>query len=528
MNVPNWNGISNVAVAIVLVNAILWLRLDFCLWICVLAILFPTGVRRLLAIAAVVLYSLAFTPFSLPTYWLSLGLMICLWHGSYRTITFWRCVTESMVIGFSVCWLISSFFHSSVAMWSLIIRGAGCLAFSWQFIAIAVAIYSLREMSIIVAAIPIAIVATSSEIIQAWIGLTWAVTNPILAIASTPVAQWSSTLTPFGLSFVSYCIGLLLFPDLAQRNFNRWKGPVVGAACLGFLWIGGMVIESKVSVLPLGFSAMLVQPHCQFKPDEPWQPWKTLHPLTLESLESKGKVDLIVWPESSLSDSWYLPPAMAITNHPEQLSVHDFKATLLPQYRTNCMFGVTIVDPTNVMKYGLQVPQLNRYNCGCLVSTNADLDCHEKVELVPIREGLPPWLEYDFVRKTFLPFFRLNAPFSRGRQFHLLSFKDDNGHAHNIAAAVCYESWHPWLPQFRKDERVEAIVYVMYDGDFADYPELFERQLLSVRMRAIETRTWNLVCSCWRGTAIIDPRGRIVKQLPAISGVLRSDQLNSE
>ena len=68
----------------------------------------------------------------------------------------------------------------------------------------------------------------------------------------------------------------------------------------------------------------------------------------------------------------------------------------------------------------------------------------------------------------------------------------------------------------------------MYDGDFADYPELFERQLLSVRMRAIETRTWNLVCSCWRGTAIIDPRGRIVKQLHAIAGVLRTDQLESK
>ena len=186
-----------------------------------------------------------------------------------------------------------------------------------------------------------------------------------------------------------------------------------------------------------------------------------------------------------------------------------------------------MVDRTSIIKYGLEVPHLQRYNCGCLVSLPSEMDCHEKIQLVPMREGLPTWLRTDFIRNTVLPFFKLSAPLTQGRNYHLLSFSDQQGALHTIAAAVCYESWHPWLPQFRKDERVEAIVYVMYDGDFADHPELFQRQLLSVRMRAIETRTWNLVCSSWRGTAINDPRGRIVKQLPAIAGVLRTDQLES-
>ena len=380
---PLSDRMANAAVAIVLMCAVLFLRLDFSLWIIFLAVIFRNGIRRLLAIAAVVLFSLAFTPFSWPTYWLSLGLMICLWHETFSATTLWRCVAESLVIGFSVCWLITGFFHSSVTMWSVVIRGAGCLVYSWQFIAIAVATHSCRQISITAAAIPIAIVAAISEMIQACLGLTWAVTNPILTIATTPVAQWSHTFTPFGLSFISYCIGFLLAPDFAERNFKRWKGPLVGSTILLFLWISGMVIESRVAVQSLGFSAMLVQPHVQFKPPEKWQPWKTLHPLTLESLKTSGQVDLVVWPESSLSESWYTPHTEEANSFPERLTIQDFKSTLLPQYRTNCMLGVTIVDPTVVVKYGLEVPQLSRFNCGCLVATTSEVDCHEKIQLVP-------------------------------------------------------------------------------------------------------------------------------------------------
>ncbi len=520
--------VASIAIAVLLFSALFWRLMDVALLICIVTLVFSNGVRSVVAISAIFLYAIAFTPYSLPTYWISLASMICLWGGKFTTCSLIRCGVESMAVGFAMCWLITGFFHSTITMWSFIIRGAGCVAFSSQFVAIAVAIHSLRQLSITAAALPIAIVATLTELIQAWLGLTWAVTNPILAIATTPLAQWSNTFTPFGLTFVSYFLGFLLVPDFAECEFKRWQGPLIGATCLAILWIGGIVIESRVHVQSLGFSAMLVQPHFQFKPNEAWQPWKTLHQLTMESLKSDGKVDLIVWPESSLSESWYEPPTKQESTYPERLTLQDFKANLLPQYCTNCMFGVTIADPTSIMKYGLEVPHLNRYNCGCLVSRTAEIDCHEKIQLVPLREGLPNWLRFDFVRNTILPYFQLTAPFSSGRNFHLLSFSDQQGTLHTIAAAVCYESWHPWLPQFRKDERVEAIVYVMYDGDFADYPELFQRQLLSVRMRAIETRTWNLVCSSWRGTAIIDPRGRIVKQLPAIAGVLRSDHLESK
>ena len=102
---------------------------------------------------------------------------------------------------------------------------------------------------------------------------------------------------------------------------------------------------------------------------------------------------------------------------------------------------------------------------------------------------------------------------------------DSQGIEHRLAVAICYESWLPWLPQYHAREPVDAICHLIYDGDFADYPVYTERMLAAIRLRAIETRTWQLVCSCWAGSAIIDPRGRIVKELPREPGILRTDRL---
>ena len=70
---------------------------------------------------------------------------------------------------------------------------------------------------------------------------------------------------------------------------------------------------------------------------------------------------------------------------------------------------------------------------------------------------------------------------------------------------------------------MHAIVHLVYDGYTVEHPGMIQRQVRACQYRAIETRKWNLVCSTWSGTAIIDPSGRIVRQLPARAGVLRSD-----
>ena len=178
---------------------------------------------------------------------------------------------------------------------------------------------------------------------------------------------------------------------------------------------------------------------------------------------------------------------------------------------------------TTETRFGLQVPKIERYNCGCLVSRSGEITCHEKQALVPFEEGLPPWLDQAWIRGRLLPLFQMDAELTAGKRFRLLSFRGHNDRERTIAVSICYESFLPWLPQYKKQSSVDAIVHLVYDGHWHDHPEVIERQILACRYRAIETRRWNLVCSTWTGTTIIDPTGRIVCQLPPKPGVLRSD-----
>ncbi len=484
-----------------------------------------TNVRRLGSLCSVLLFGLSHTPYSLPTYIVALSPLVWIWRQEVEGSTIGRCVIEGVAVGFAMCWLITGFVEPAVPPYGFLLHSAGCLAYGVPVSILAVALRLTRRWSMIFVAGPMALLSVALEMFQAGAGLVWATTNPGLAIASTPIAQWSGVLTPFGLSFVLYGVNYLLLPGTTGSSVLRYSGTLTAALTVGVLWIGGNVIEVTTKVLPLPFSVLLVQPNLYYEMNKPWMPWRVLHSLTLDSIERNGKADLIVWPETCLSESHYGPAnASPPESRPYTMTLNDFRREMLPQFATTCLLGVTMVDTVVSSKYGRDVTEEQRFNCGCLVSVADIVDCHEKTILVPMKEGLPKWLQFAWVR-NISTIFGLHAPYEMGRDYHTLKFRDQKGEQHTIAAAVCYESWHPWLSQYSNKEHVDAIVYTMYDGDFVAHPELIERQLLSVRMRAIETRTWSFVSSCWQGTAIIDPRGRIVRKLMPIAGVLRSDQM---
>ncbi len=134
-------------------------------------------------------------------------------------------------------------------------------------------------------------------------------------------------------------------------------------------------------------------------------------------------------------------------------------------------------------------------------------------------------LDCSFVRNHILPGLQLREPLAYGRKYSPLTFRDRDGNLRNIAVSVCYESLLPWLPQYRASSTVDAIIHIVYDGNSADHPGMMERHIRACQFRAIETRKWNLACSTWAGTAIVDPTGKIVRQLPPVVGVLRTDTL---
>ena len=162
------------------------------------------------------------------------------------------------------------------------------------------------------------------------------------------------------------------------------------------------------------------------------------------------------------------------------------------------------------------------------MSASGEIARHEKLVLVPFKEGLPGLLDHRWVRNRVLPALQLNRPLTVGRKFGLLPFRDHQGKMWSIAVSVCYESLLPWLPQYHNSTTADAIVHLVYDGDTTAHPGMMQRHIRACQYRAIETRKWNLVCSTWTGSAIIDPSGKIVSQLPAIAGTLRSDVVDSK
>jgi apolipoprotein N-acyltransferase len=370
-----------------------------------------------------------------------------------------------------------------------------------------------------------AFAATSSEVLQAWIGITWSILNVAFAVVDTPIAQLSAMLTPFGVSGIVYFVNFLVAEDRNFDGLRRWRGPMLSLFVLTAAWSGGLLLRSNVDVQPLSFTAMLVQPHQQGNPSIPWTPWLALDHLTRKSLDEDGPVDLIVWPESSLSESFSFPQAERGGVSPTRLSLQQFARQFQPVYGTNCLVGVGIVRSETENKYGYQLPTIRRYNCGCLVTASDKAVCHEKRVLVPFREGEPDWMASPEIRKWIPDALKLTAQFTPGRDFRVLRFTDGRDKSRTIAVSVCYESFFPWLPQYHTQTPVDAIVHILYDGDAIVDSTVLQRQIEACRFRAIETRTWNLVCSTLAGTAIIDPTGCVVRELPPVARVLRTDVL---
>jgi apolipoprotein N-acyltransferase len=484
--------------------------------------------RRILAVCTVLLFTVSFPPFSWPTWWFCLAPLLWMWRERASKRTVFQCAVEALAVGFAMGWLSTEFVRAGLPAWGWLVHAAACLVFSLQFVVIALTIRFTRDKPVFLAAPICALTAVGGDLFEAWCGVSWSVTNLALTVGATPLAQWSRWITPFGVSGVLYLVNFHFVRENSSNLGRRWIGPAMGVGIAVLAWYGGSLSAAAVPIEPLRFSALLVQPHRKVSLDEPWRPWVELDRITRTSLSRDGSADLLVWPESCLSESWSVGQQSDVNDIATRLTVQDFAHVLTPAYKTNCLVGAVMLERGTAHKYGLEVAEVRRYNCGYLVSKSGIIARHEKLDLVPFKEGLPGVLNQDWIRNRVLPALQLNQPLTPGRSYDRLSFHDREGKERSIAVSVCYESLLPWLPQYRRCATADAIVHLIYDGNTAEHPEMMQRQVRACQYRAIETRKWNLVCSTWSGSVIIDPAGKIVAQLSATAGTLRSDAANAK
>lgn len=479
--------------------------------------------RRLWALSGLLLYATAFPDYSWPTWWCCLTPLVWLWRTDSAAVTTRRAAWEAGIIGCAMCWLNTSFVRVALPTYGALIHAAACLTFSLQIIALALVIRAMRNRPITLAALCCASLSLSGEWLDSRLGVAWPVTSLSLTVADTPLAQWSRWIGPYGVSGGLSFVNCLWCPEHSANAYRRWLGPTVGLICLPTAWLGGSRIADGIPITTPSCSILLVQPHLRHDPRHPAPSWPTLDRLTRAALAADDAVDLVVWPETCLSGSWRDgdPSGVEHNDLSRRLTLQDYARHLAPRYGVNSLVGVVVSETGTTRRYGLEVAEVRRYNCGCLISPRGEFQCHEKQALVPLRESLPWWLESSPWRDQVVSRLGLPPPFSRGRAGGSLRFEDRQGGARTLSVSVCYESFFPGLPQYERTEDLAAIVHLVYDGLFAEHPEVIQRQVRACQYRAIETRRWNLVCSTWSGSALIDPAGRIVASLPAASGVLR-------
>ncbi len=450
---------------------------------------------------------------------LAFAFAVVLWRNS--KVNIWQAVIESAVAGWAMAKFASGFFSEVASSFGPVIHDLCCAAYSLNWVLFAFVLRRTFSWNVWQGALLAASTFVISERISGHIfGVTWIVTNVQLALSTTPIAQWSGILTPAGTSLLAIYFGCLLVPNFESATLLKGVlqlRPVIALIGLTIMWVGGHVIERSIVVEPLPFSAVIVQPIVPFSANELCG--SEALAMSIDTLRYCS-TDLVIWPEHALSSQRVeaLIAMEHMSNFDSDSVVTRAKRDLIKSFDTNLLAGIPIVQ---------DIQGYHEVNCGCLLTASDKSDCHEKQELMPIREFIPIWLN-PLIQLGLFPILRSGSQFDFGRNYHSLCFDSQSGRRCTIAVAVCYESWCPWLPQYQDSTGVDAICHIASGSDFVREPELTRRMLNAIRLRAIETRRWQLVCSQFRGSAIVDPRGRISKQLGLESAVLRTDLICDE
>lgn len=435
--------------------------------------------RGVLLALFLALFQASFPPLAWPTYVICFVPLFGLWRQLDAGPRSWW--AEALAVGFLATWLAAPFLGAGVGRNGAILQAVGGLLVGLQFVPLAGIVRLTRRTDPLLAAGLVMLTAAGAEFLRVFL-----FDCPILILAlpaaSTPLAQFARPLTMFGVSGFLFLINFLLLPDWTRVGWRRWAAPLLALLLLAAGWSIGASWRRTARTTALPFTALLVQPHAPA--DVATNGTGTaveplLRTLTASALEQQGLPDLIVWPETVIKGS-----------APEG------------SFPTSLLFGAIVSEA-----------QYTVYNSGCLLRPDGTSSRHDKLQLIPFAETIPAWLRTSRVGHWLLDFFRVRAPFSPGERYQPLVLRTQTGEPRRLAVSLCFEMHFPWLPQYRTYPAVDAIVHLTDESWFRGYPGHPLPGTWACQYRAIETRTWGLVCAAWAHTALIDPTGQIVALL---------------
>lgn len=483
------------------------------------------GWRSLLLLLGAGLFWLSFPPLGWPSFLFCLTPVFVLWRtsGSLK-----RCLWEGFLFGFvaSALTIFSALDKYPPPIWI-----GFSLLYGIQWLPLALAGVISRTWPVLLVAPFLAVVATAAEGLRSyWFGCLQCL---FLPAAPTPLAQWASLVSPFGVSFLIYLLNSLWAMGWLSSGQRRWRILLVSGVLLAFLWVGGGELARQTAIPSLPLRILLIQPHC---PHHNYSMRTTLlHQLTCAALAQVGTVDLVVWPEDALFGSdWESENLRALIKFSQQqagasgqkcagcsptgilppyATLEDFICCYLSGYQRSYLVGVVVRERGHY------------YNSACLITPDGDVERYDKVKLLWLCEWCPPFLEYAWIRRWYRALFR-DQPvggIEPGERESTLLVSNSEGQKLPFQVGICYEILFPLLSQYRDAQGTNLLITISNNSSSDQSPSFYLYYLWLGQYYAIHTRRWHCLVDEWSPTVVIDPRGQVRQMLNNESGWLYVD-----
>jgi len=326
-------------------------------------------------------------------------------------------------------------------------------------------------------------------------------------VQATGLRQLASATGVYGLSFLAVSTSALL-AWMALVPWQKWMRTLL------LLWVALLAVANRIMtppILPPGASlAFLVQPNVPLEESalEGWVPWRDptrlnqLVGMTLaavnggsvpvSSSSGTGKANssvaappLVIWAENPAPFYFVRDPVFthAVVEIARKAQAYVIVNTVIPvgQDNTQVTNSAVVLDPGGRL-----------------------LLQYDKIHLVPFGEYVPAWAFPGKIGKitsevgNFVP-----------GSGYLVAQTPEGA----IGVFICYEDIFPQLVRRLTLARAGVLVNISNDAWYDDTAASFQH-LEMARLRAIENRRYLLRATNDGITALIDPYGRVVKQIP--------------
>ena len=198
----------------------------------------------------------------------------------------------------------------------------------------------------------------------------------------------------------------------------------------------------------------------------------------------ENKVDLIIWPETSIS-SYHLP------------SNHYYMQWIQEKLQdSQLIFGIPY--------YSGEKPERNYYNSAVLIQADSIRSIYHKIQLVPGPEYIPLYDYFPLLQKLNLG----QSNLTRGTDFTIMDVNDVK-----CAVMICFESTFPALSRKFVNNGAEVLIFLVNDGWYEKPPEPQQHAKQAI-YRAIENRRPVIRCTNTGISMLIDIGGNISQQIP--------------